>query len=197
MISFNLLARFFLFFSQSWFLIPCVVGGLLLRRNLFRHAVYLLLFTLIFNPFLKAFFHVPLLSHLGKTGFAFPSGHMQASVVFYGWLFLRTPTLLARLALIGLMAGIGWGLVQCHFHTWPDVIAAAGFGGLTLLIYDRIFYSMSFFKKNPSFIGIFLLPLVIFMMLSLYKSKIPESVWGACVLFCVFTAASLFSRKKL
>jgi undecaprenyl-diphosphatase len=39
---------------------------------------------MLFNFALKIIFQVPLPAHIGKQGFAFPSGHMQSSVVLYG-----------------------------------------------------------------------------------------------------------------
>jgi hypothetical protein len=128
------LARFFLSFSH---LLPVVVlsivGFLAINRRLFTEVLFLVLFTFIFNPWLKFLFHIPLAPELHIQGFAFPSGHMQFAWVFYGWLLWHTSDRRLQAILIAVLVGISWGLVHFGYHNWFDIGGALGFGGMTML----------------------------------------------------------------
>jgi len=89
----SLLAKGFLTFSHPIVIVPLLLIGLVGEVVLgqkspceWRLACLLVLFSMILNVFLKSLFLVPLNPALGKEGFAFPSGHMQVSVVLYGYL---------------------------------------------------------------------------------------------------------------
>ena len=150
MILSDKLADFFLFFNHETTLIPLiVVGFIVFKRSVFGQAFYLLLFTMIFNSLLKSIFQIPLSASLGKEGFAFPSGHMQVSCVFYGWLMMAFPSLSLRILLCFLLTGIGWALVHFGYHNWLDVLGALGFGFLTLTGYKIVSHYFVFLKKKP------------------------------------------------
>jgi undecaprenyl-diphosphatase len=181
MILSDKLADFFLFFNHEITLIPLiVVGFIVFKRSVFGQAFYLLLFTMIFNSLLKSIFQIPLSPSLGKEGFAFPSGHMQVSFVFYGWLMMAFPSLSLRILLCFLLTGIGWALVHFGYHNWLDVLGALGFGFLTLTGYKIVSHYFVFLQKKPYLTGIFLLPLAILMLACLHwTAKIPAHAWMA------------------
>ncbi len=190
MILSDKLADFFLFFNHETTLIPLiVVGFIVFKRSVFGQAFYLLLFTMIFNSLLKSIFQIPLSASLGKEGFAFPSGHMQVSCVFYGWLMMAFPSLSLRILLCFLLTGIGWALVHFGYHNWLDVLGALGFGFLTLTGYKIVSHYFVFLKKKPYLTGIFLLLLAILMLACLHwTAKIPAHAWVAFYALAGFTS---------
>lgn len=146
----SLLAKGFLTFSHAAIMGTLLMGGLLTGGGFFLkspsrqgsvfwgHTCLLVLFTLIFNVFLKSLFLVPLNPALGIKGFAFPSGHMQVSTVLYGMLFQAYPHPLLRKILLIILSGIGYGLVQQGYHTLTDVVGAIAFAILTLYAFLKL-----------------------------------------------------------
>lgn len=141
----NLIAEFFLFFSEGKLLFSLICFGLIFKEEDFNYPAYLLLLTMILSSLLKYYFAIPypehLIKKLGKTGYVFPSGHMQSCVVFYGW-FLSSNKLdkqnFYRIAILLLIAGIGFSLIYNGYHSFLDVIGAVFFGVLTILIFKQI-----------------------------------------------------------
>jgi undecaprenyl-diphosphatase len=83
---------------------------------------------MLVNFSLKVTFQVPLLPTAGKVGFAFPSGHMQSSVVLYGWLITKTKNIFYQVLIVGLLISIGFSLVHKGYHDYADVLAGIFFG---------------------------------------------------------------------
>ena len=108
----DIISQFFLAFSNAPLLLLIIIPGLALRPKFFVTPIFLLLFTMIFSAVLKLVFAVPyspeLVEKLGKNGFSFPSGHMQASAVFYGWLMLHCKNKWLKIALVLLLFGIAF-----------------------------------------------------------------------------------------
>lgn len=137
--------RFFLAFSHSTLILPLIIIGYIwLDRKNFFHATCLLLINVIFNFALKASFKIPLSPTVGE-GFAFPSGHMQATIVFYGWLLKSTPNLIIRGCILTLFIGVAFGLVHFGYHNHFDTIGAIFFGTLLIFVYN---YSLQHFKSK-------------------------------------------------
>lgn len=109
-------------------LVLMALGRWKLSRDNFATVCWILLVSNILNISLKNYFQVPLLSTVHHSGYAFPSGHMQMSTVFYSTLclFYRNRWMIA-ISLI-LAPIIGYGLVYFHYHTFTDVIGGLGFG---------------------------------------------------------------------
>ncbi|MEC8306796.1 MAG: phosphatase PAP2 family protein [Chlamydiota bacterium] len=97
--------------------------------------IALFTWTMLFNHALKISFQVPLFPHIPHPGFAFPSGHMQISSLFYGFILIYTPSLYGRAALLLLISAIGGSLVLCGYHSPGDVIAALAIATMTLAIH--------------------------------------------------------------
>lgn len=171
-----------------------MIGFIVFDRKIWGQALFLLLFTVILNVLLKYFFHVPLLPHLGK-GFAFPSGHMQAAVAFYGWLILSYRHLIFRFVLLTVLTGIGFSLIYFHYHTLIDVLGAVGFGSLSLSIYQP-YTRIAIFRKNPPLLGLTLCGLAAPIMLFLaQKYFIPSHVWQAFYALLAFSLIWLLSSR--
>ncbi len=163
----DIIAKFFLVFGQEFILIPLIIIGFLaLNKKTYGHAIFLLLFTMIFNAFLKSIFQIPLAEHLNKTGYAFPSGHMQSAIVFYGWLWIAHKNTLVRAILLTIILGIGCALIQQKYHNLYDVFGAVLFGILTLCIYATVL-QIELFRNKPFLLGYILITFAIGLLLSM------------------------------
>jgi undecaprenyl-diphosphatase len=133
----NAVADCVLFFSnEPGYLLMSLLAFFFLERKYLVWALALLLFTTVYNVGLKYICQVPLPPALNKEGFAFPSGHMHSSVVFYGTLAYGVPRkrLWVGIALVSFLSLIGIALVSRGYHYPPDVFAAAGFGLVSVTI---------------------------------------------------------------
>jgi hypothetical protein len=181
------IAKGFLAFSHPTLIVPCLIIGFLLEKNgliknshqsstIWQHACLLILFTMIFNTLLKSLFLVPLNPAIGKEGFAFPSGHMQVSVAFYGWVFWAYANRSVRGLILLILTGVGWGLMQQGYHTLEDVVAAAVVGIITIYGFAKITH-LSFIQNNPAHLGLCLIPVAGLMMGVIhYRIGIPPHI---------------------
>lgn len=181
----DIIAKFFLVFGQEFILIPLItIGFFALNKKTYGHAIILLLFTMIFNAFLKSIFQIPLAEHLNKTGYAFPSGHMQSAIAFYGWLFVAHKNTLVRTMVLTILFGLGYSLIQQKFHNIYDVSAAVLFGSLTLLIYT-IVSRIKLFKSRPFLLGYILIVFSAGLLLSM--DSLPNHTLMAFMVLTGFT----------
>src|SRR3546814_14427706 len=81
---------------------------------------------------------LPLSPALGKQGFAFPSGHMQSTIVLYGWLMTKIQTTKYNSLLIGLLISIGLSLIYFGYHNLSDILGEIVYGGVLVFIYTQI-----------------------------------------------------------
>jgi undecaprenyl-diphosphatase len=156
-------------------IILVVVGGMLFhKRNYYETATCFVCFVMIFNQLLKDIFKVPLLAHLG-SGYAFPSGHMHAATIFYGYILFRTGNIVVKIALLVLLGLIGFALVHLRFHDWFDVLGAVAFAVTEIGGY-------AFLRKRvgEKFIGGLALILSLLILLWMHFSgQIQAHVWLA------------------
>jgi membrane-associated phospholipid phosphatase len=183
----DLLAKGFLTFGHPTLIIPFLIIGFLLEKNaiiknselsfiVWVNACLLILFTMIFNTLLKSLFLVPLHPAIGKEGFAFPSGHMQVSVAFYGWVFWIYANRSIRVLILLILAGVGWGLIQQGYHTLEDVVAAAVVGSLTVYGFVKV-SQLPLIQKKPERLSLCLIPVVGLMMgIIHYRIGIPPHI---------------------
>ncbi len=115
-------------------IIPVIlIWGCWRKNAIVWDATCLLLASMLWNAALKTIFNIPLPAELGIDGLAFPSGHMQSSVVFYGWIALKTPHRWLQV-MIGLgLVGIGQSLVHFGYHRYVDIAGAVFFGTMILI----------------------------------------------------------------
>lgn len=191
-------AKFFLSFSNDIILVPLIITGFIcLDKRKYGQAFMLLLFTMIFARILKEYFQIPLNPALGVGGFAFPSGHMQSAVVFYGWLYIFSSRL-ARMLIILLLCGIGFGLIQQGYHNIADVAAAVGFGVITIAIFYN-FSKLEFIDEYPYLMGWVMIPVAFTMMF--YSrwciTHIPSHLWLAFYALIGFTVSWTIFYNKL
>lgn len=133
-----IVTSFFLLFSKYFLLLLSIFGMYFYNRK-FLIPVLLLSFTVVLTPILKYFFAIPypaeLSERLGKTGYIFPSGHMQATFVFYGCVFFSLKNTVLRGFLVMIIIGVGFSLIFNKYHNFNDIIGACFFGSCTIFFY--------------------------------------------------------------
>lgn len=136
---FDEIARFFLLFSQDTFIIPIIIWGYIWRsRKTFFHALCLVFLSMIVNAALKVTFQIPLPDWMNKpTVFAFPSGHTQTCVVFYGWLYKTLQHKVRHIFPLCVLGSV-WGIMYFGYHNIIDVIGALVVGLVLLQSYHYI-----------------------------------------------------------
>jgi len=141
----NFIAEFFLFFSEGKLLFSLIFLGLISKEEDFNYPALILLLTMILSSLLKYYFAIPypeqLVKKLGKTGYVFPSGHMQSCIVFYGWFLLNNKFNKQnwfRISILLLLFGVGISLIYEGYHSFFDIMGAIFFGLLTILIFKQI-----------------------------------------------------------
>jgi undecaprenyl-diphosphatase len=128
----------------------------------------------IFNALLKQLFKVPLFPHLGP-GYAFPSGHMHAATVFYGYILYKINNKIMKALLFLLICGFGFSLIHCHFHDFFDIIGAVAFAFGEIVIYH--FILLNFGEKAVAVVAI---AAAVFSMAALFLIyKLELHVWLA------------------
>lgn len=141
-----ILAKTGLFLSGPTLMI-CVflLGFFLLDSKAYSKALMLLLFTLVYNLFLKSIWQIPLKPPL--EGWAFPSGHMHAAWVFWGWLAWHYKSGITSLLFVVVMLLSGYGLLYHDFHDLKDILGSVGFGSLTIFLFHWL-NRIPLFKGN-------------------------------------------------
>ena len=155
-------------FSNQVFIIPVLLMGYIwLGREKFSHALNLLMLSIICNSLLKGVFKVPLAAHLAQEGYAFPSGHMQSSMVLYGYLALNSKNIWYKFFTAVLLGGIGFGLKYFSYHDYFDVVGGILFGALLLVAYSLI---ASKYKQQYVLVGTFFIASFIIIYIATYHS---------------------------
>ncbi|MBL0941480.1 MAG: phosphatase PAP2 family protein [Alphaproteobacteria bacterium] len=168
----DFLAQACLWFTHQSFLIPfIIIGYFIFSKEIFCKAVFILLFSMVVNAYLKFLWQIPLPSGLGKEGWAFPSGHMQTAFAFWGWLAWEYKQILFRVFAIFLLIGIGFSLVHFGYHDYYDIFGALGCGIISLIVYDIFLRQFIIFKNNLAGVGLLFftlaLPMIYLIPLSL------------------------------
>lgn len=193
----EIIADIFLAFSnRPIVLLLLIFMGVLLQKELAYQALCLITITIILNVALKGIFQVPLPRTLDSaTGYAFPSGHMMVSTVFYIWLALYTPYWSLRILMGIILIGIGASLIYFNFHTIIDVLGGVSFGLLVIVIFIYILLK----EKNWSPIFLLICSSVLMLFNWIVYSIVPIDSWRAySILFaCIFLERvfSLNGRK--
>ncbi len=187
-------AHIFLMFIKEEIIIPIVIFGMIFhKREPYANAICFFCIIMIFNTFLKNLFKVPLLPHLGN-GYAFPSGHMHTSTIFYGYILYKIPDWKIKFLLASLICGIGFSLVYCNYHSLFDIYGTFGFAVTEIAIYRYL-------EKNTStrFIAIFALVFSLLIIRALFlMHKLESYVWlGFYVLIGMIIGIWFFGEYKL
>lgn len=168
----DLFAQLMLKFSHETVILPLlIIGYIWINRDIFFHSICLILISMIFNASLKATFQIPLNPSIGKEGFAFPSGHMQTSVVLYGFLYRFVKHKALKLCLITLLIMIGASLIYCGYHNLMDVSGGAIFALILIGSYKYLIFNRSHVKVQCLFI-----PIMCFVSICLIYIKLTHII---------------------
>jgi undecaprenyl-diphosphatase len=185
-------ARIFLSFSHDTIIIPLVILGYIwLDQRIFFNAICILLVSILLNFSLKITFQVPLLPSLNKSGFAFPSGHMQSSAALYGWLITKLRPVY-KIPLIGLLIGIGLSLIHFGYHSYIDILGALLFGGLLIYLY-------SFLERNcKQLLHPIILSFSTFLVVYIaFRNEVENHLWMSYfALIGIIVSERLFGEEK-
>lgn len=156
-------------------MVPFILcGWVTVHRRIFYQATCLLVMSILINFSLKCTFQVPLLSHLHKVGFAFPSGHMQSVIVLYGWLAAHFNYVAKGMVTI-IWIGTAWSLHYFGYHDYIDLI-----GGFCVGIGCLIFYhTASLYGKEKISGYLFLIACLLLIYVDMHHAFIPFYVWQA------------------
>jgi undecaprenyl-diphosphatase len=190
------LADFFLLFSNEPVILPLIIFGITCyNRQIFSHALIILLFTMVFSAMLKSIFKVPLNPALGLSGYAFPSGHMQSSIVFYGWLFYSISNKLVRYSIIGILFGVAYGLVYRGYHNIIEILGALFFASITLFFYNYAVTKNAIFKERTYLLAIATITLSLLLIFIMYIQLgfISPHIWKVIYILLGFSIASYFT----
>lgn len=136
----------------------------------FERAILLLFTVMVLNTFLKWIFKVPLKPHLG-VGYAFPSGHLHASVIFCFYLYtqLKENYLKAIFAILPILHGAS--LIYCNFHDFSELVGAIAFVLAEIWIIIQLEKKYS---KNTIDKMLLCFSFVVIILLSVAYKKLPE-----------------------
>src|ERR1044071_3402503 len=111
------------------------------NKKLFIDLGFLVCISTLINITLKNTFSLPRppqILHLVPyhDDFGFPSGDVQVSLVFWGWIYMATNIKMLRVFAICLVAGISLSRVYLGVHSILDVIGGLFFGTCILYSYN-------------------------------------------------------------
>lgn len=188
------IAKIGLFFSQPPVLIGVVIFGFtFISEKQYGKALFLLLFTMIYNVYLKYCWQMPLPPPL--EGWAFPSGHMHCAFVFWGWLAITYRKLWLSAVITLLLCFVGYGLIYHGYHYPIDILGAAAFGSFSLFIYSRL-QKIPLMEAKPYYLGMLtsFLGLIFIMLLPPENRKL--HIWQALGGTIGFTLGWWWLHKK-
>jgi undecaprenyl-diphosphatase len=172
-------------------IVPLIILGIIFhRRENYEIAACFLCFAMVFNWILKYFFKIPLLPHLGQ-GYAFPSGHMHAAAVFYGYILYKIKNPLMKIPVAFLIAGIGFALVHSNYHDWFDVLGAVAFAAAEIGAYHFLKTRIS--RKIGTIFALAVMGIMLCIIYYFYKAE--PHIWLAFYAFVGFLGGMNFSKQ--
>lgn len=169
-------SRFILYFGQTPFILSfLILGYIWFDRVLFFRAFILVLSSMILNISLKLGFKIPLKPHLG-LGYAFPSGHMQSSMVLHTWFMMHSPSRMGIVLSLFILSSLSFSLDFCQYHDHKDI-----FGGMIAgLIWVCAFLFLM--RKSPS--GALILGLSTLLIIGIFfQSPTPAMVQHSLLVY--------------
>lgn len=143
--------KFCLKFTSVYLIFPVAVMGMIFhRRDMYAKAVCFLFWVMIANTLMKFLFY-PMVAQLG-VGYAFPSGHMHAVAIFYGFMFYKVDNKLIKVLISALIVLIEFSLVHFNSHNWIDVFAVVALACVEIFLYHVL--SKNFGDKTVGAIAI-------------------------------------------
>ncbi|PCJ29685.1 MAG: hypothetical protein COA94_00480 [Rickettsiales bacterium] len=191
----NLFAKIILEFSHESLIVPLIIIGYIwIDKKTFFHGICLVLISMIFNAGLKATFQIPLSPALGKEGFAFPSGHMQTSIVLYGFLYKFSKNTIIKVSLVILLTLIAMSLIYFGYHNIYDILGALFFGLMLIFGYVSIKSKM---PESRLFLAIILFTTCCMLYIRLIYQISPHLWMAYYALFGLLVSEYFFDNKQI
>ncbi|GGI81695.1 phosphatase PAP2 family protein [Legionella impletisoli] len=165
-------------------LLITIAGSMFYRKHGLRlgfQTFCLIAFGIVLNVALKGTFKVPLSPKLSTVHYAFPSGHMQLSTLFYLWWLIYLPFWWYRIALLVIIPGIGAAMIHYEFHTLVDVMGGFVTG---LLVVSGYYYMLKQDVKCLPWVLIVIITILQIYNVFVYK-LIPSHAWTMYYYFSV------------
>lgn len=143
-------------------------------KKQYLRALFLMLISMLVNANLKVIFKMPLPEWLHSAGYAFPSGHMQVAVVFWGWLMYEFASLRNLLAGTVLLAGVGYWIVFFKYHSVFDICGAVPVGLAIVACYAYLIkkYSWLTLLHSAQIFLMLSIPLAIQLVPTIYYENV-------------------------
>ena len=187
------IANLFLLFSHPDIFIPGLIFGYIwLDKVIYQQTLSLVLISMIVNTALKSTFQIPLSPLLNKEGFSFPSGHMHAAIVLYGWLYTKIKNTPLHITIALLLPGIAASLIYFGYHNLFDVIGAV-FAGTALI------FAYNYLIKHTNPLQELIIILIFIAILMVYINivyTIKYNGWMACSGLYGFQLATYLLHNK-
>lgn len=169
-----------------------LLGYNFLKKDIFGRTFVIFAFAMILNAFLKSLFQIPLPP--GLTGWGFPSGHMFASSILWGWLCWEYKNKYLYIFSSILLICVGIALVHFGYHYPSDVIGALLFVIPTLFLY-HLSFKFPALKKNPPLIGFALALLGLILIAFIPNVTRVSFVWIALMSLLGFSLGWFLNNK--
>ncbi|MBI2791365.1 MAG: phosphatase PAP2 family protein [Gammaproteobacteria bacterium] len=190
----EIIAKIGLFFCQTYVLASIfLIGFFFINKKIFSRTLLLVLFTMIYNVYLKSIWKMPLPPPL--EGWGFPSGHMHTAVVFWGWLAYEYHKAWYYEITFFLLCLIGYGILYHGYHYPIDILGAIGFGLLSIILY-ALLQRLPYFKEKLYRLGYLLILLSLGILLLLGSNFIKPHQWQALTVLIGFTVACTLLQYK-
>jgi hypothetical protein len=137
--------------------------------------------------------HIPLPPEVSSDGYAFPSGHMQSSAAFWGWLAYELRKKWLNYFVITLLFAIGCSLIYMGYHNYNDVIFANIFALVEILFYRLILTKVE--KEEEPYLGLAFAVLAILVIFIIPKSM--PNLWLALGAMLGFSIGSKANNKLI
>ncbi|MFN8912590.1 MAG: hypothetical protein ACK5V4_07465 [Alphaproteobacteria bacterium] len=104
-------------------------------KNVVVNTLISSMLSIFINQYLKSIWQVPMDPSLHKIGWAFPSGHTQLNIVFWGSLLWQIRSKLLVAWVILLLHSSYFAMVDAKYHTWYDIWGGIIAGVCVLLLF--------------------------------------------------------------
>jgi|GEM_PF-1170281 len=154
-----------------------VIGFIFFKRDAWGQAISLYLFTMIFVYALKITFQVPLNPIFGVGKYSFPSGLMQATFVYFGWLFLCTRSTIYRALITFILLGVASALLYFGYVGPIDILGSLGFGIITLYVFAN--FIVPKYKNRPAKTSgiLWVAFIILFAGVAIVQGRVAEHLW--------------------
>jgi len=169
--------KVFLYFSNhNLIALILILGFLTYDRKIFGFLIFVIIFNMVLNSYLKSIWQIPLNAEVGKIGWAFPSGHTQGATLFWGFLVIYYRriwfTITASILLILSVTAI----VHFKYHNWIDIIGGFSFAVIEIVIFYIIKRILDKYNVKYYILG-FLLTFIEILIYNILISNTQLSKW--------------------